>query len=77
VRISLLAWGSIVWDRQNLEIVADFEPTGPRLPIEFCRISRDGRLTLVIDESYPSTIADAGQNQMNERRAKSQRGNAP
>jgi hypothetical protein len=32
--------------------MGDFEPIGPRLPIEFCRISRDGRLTLVIDESF-------------------------
>src|SRR5262249_51137006 len=52
LRISVLAWGSIVWDRQTLGILADFEPNGPCLPIEFCRISRDGRLTLVIDEAF-------------------------
>ena len=52
MRISVLAWGSIVWDRRNLAIIADFEPTGPCLPIEFCRVSSDGRLTLVIDESF-------------------------
>jgi hypothetical protein len=50
MKISVLGWGSIVWDRRDLS-VADFEPNGPHLPIEFCRISRDGRLTLVIDES--------------------------
>ena len=27
-------------------------PNGPLLPIEFCRISADGRLTLVIDEIF-------------------------
>ena len=33
VRISVLAWGSIVWDRRNLAIIADFEPTlAHRLP---------------------------------------------
>lgn len=52
VRISVLAWGSIVWDRRNLAITTDFEPIGPCLPIEFCRVSRGGRLTLVIDESF-------------------------
>jgi hypothetical protein len=52
LRISVLAWGSIVWDRRDLAILADFEPTGPSLPIEFCRVSRDGRLTLVIDEAF-------------------------
>jgi len=51
LRISVLGWGSIVWDRRDLAIAANFEPTGPRLPVEFCRVSRDGRLTLVIDEA--------------------------
>ena len=52
LRISVLAWGSIVWARRNLAIITDFEPTGPRLPIEFCRVSRDGRLTLVFEEVF-------------------------
>ena len=52
MRISVLAWGSIVWDRQQLGILADFEPNGPCLPLEFCRISRNGRLTLVVDEAF-------------------------
>ena len=50
MRISILAWGSIVWDPQNLEVTSRFEPIGPCLPIEFCRISRNECLTLVIDE---------------------------
>lgn len=52
MKISVLAWGSLVWNRGKLAIVGDFAPTGPRLPIEFCRVSRDGRLTLVIDETF-------------------------
>ena len=52
MKISVLTWGSIVWDRRDLAITADFQPIGPRSPIEFCRVSRDGRLTLVIDESF-------------------------
>jgi hypothetical protein len=52
LKISVLAWGSLVWDRRKLAIVGEFAPTGPRLPIEFCRVSRDGRLTLVIDETF-------------------------
>jgi hypothetical protein len=50
-KIAVLAWGSLVWDQRDLKIAAKFEPTGPRLPIEFCRVSADGRLTLVIDET--------------------------
>jgi hypothetical protein len=49
-KIAVLAWGSLVWDQRDLKIAAKFDPTGPRLPIEFCRVSADGRLTLVIDE---------------------------
>lgn len=52
MRISVLAWGSIVWERGNLAVIANFEPTGPCIPIEFCRVSRDERLTLVIDETF-------------------------
>jgi hypothetical protein len=50
LKISIVAWGSIVWDVRNLAIVDAFKPIGPSLPVEFCRVSRDGRLTLVIDE---------------------------
>jgi hypothetical protein len=55
MKIAVLAWGSLVWDRGVLGIVGNFEPNGPRLPIEFCRISGRGnaprRLTLVNDET--------------------------
>jgi hypothetical protein len=50
-KIAVLAWGSLVWDQRDLKIAAKFDPTGPRLPIEFCRVSADGRLTLVMDEA--------------------------
>lgn len=51
MRVAVLAWGSLVWDRRSLEIEGDFRPTGPRLPIEFCRVSSGGRLTLVLEEA--------------------------
>ena len=52
VKIAVLAWGSLVWDPRDLKTAAKFAPNGPLLPIEFCRISADGRLTLVIDETF-------------------------
>jgi hypothetical protein len=52
MRIAVLGWGSLVWNPDTLEIVGAFEPIGPRLPIEFCRISRDNRLTLVLSEAF-------------------------
>ncbi len=51
MKIAVLAWGSLVWDRQELAIAEDFRPNGPDLPVEFCRVSGDGRLTLVIGEA--------------------------
>lgn len=52
MRICLLAWGSLVWDKRDLpKIRMDWARGGPALPIEFSRISesRDDILTLVID----------------------------
>lgn len=51
--ITILGWGSLIWDPRNLQVDtvegADVWATdGPKLPIEFARISKDGRLTLVI-----------------------------
>jgi hypothetical protein len=51
LKIAVIAWGSLIWDARDLAIECDFEPSGPRLPVEFCRVSGDGRLTLVIDEA--------------------------
>jgi len=57
MRIAILAWGSLVWDRRELAIAEDFSPCGPRLPVEFCRVSANGRLTLVIDEAFGASCA--------------------
>lgn len=50
MNITILGWGSLIWDQRDLPISGDWQLGGPALPIEFSRISRDGRLTLVIDE---------------------------
>ena len=52
MRIAIFAWGSLIWDRRELAIMEDFKPGGPHLPIEFCRVSGGGRLTLVIEEVF-------------------------
>lgn len=51
MRIGVLAWGSLVWNPGELLLTDDFQPNGPQLAIEFCRVSSDRRLTLVIDET--------------------------
>lgn len=50
MRIAILGWGSLIWQPKELKYDKSFgwETDGPILPIEFARISKDGRLTLVI-----------------------------
>ncbi len=52
MKIAILGWGSLLWDPRDLQRSTAFELTGPSLPIEFCRISKDHRLTLIIDETF-------------------------
>ncbi|MBA3531550.1 MAG: hypothetical protein H0T73_06460 [Ardenticatenales bacterium] len=51
MRIAILAWGSLIWDQRNLPLANAWSSGGPKLPLEFSRISntRGGSLTLVID----------------------------
>jgi hypothetical protein len=52
MKIALLGWGSLLWDPRDLQLATPFQLTGPRLPIEFCRVSKNHRLTLIIDEDF-------------------------
>ena len=56
MKIAILGWGSLVWQHQSLQLQSEFEPGGPELPIEFSRISADGRLTLVIDQDHRKQV---------------------
>lgn len=49
MKIAYLGWGSLIWNPESLPITGDWMLGGPVLPVEFSRISGDGRLTLVID----------------------------
>ena len=48
-RIACLGWGSLLWNPGTLPVASRWSDDGPRLPIEFRRISVDGRLTLIVD----------------------------
>ena len=50
MKIAILGWGSLIWQPKDLKFDANvgWKEKGPILPIEFARISKDGRLTLVI-----------------------------
>lgn len=49
MNIAVLAWGSLIWSPRSLKLQGDWCYPGPSLPLEFSRISKDGRMTLVID----------------------------
>ncbi len=38
MKIAILGWGSLIWDRRDLQIAGDWQQGGPVLPIEFSRI---------------------------------------
>jgi hypothetical protein len=48
--ISIIGWGSLIWCPGAPKIKSRWRTDGPPLPIEFARISGNGRLTLVIYE---------------------------
>lgn len=48
MNIAVIGWGSLIWCPGSLRIRTRWYRNGPRLPVEFARISGDGRLTLVI-----------------------------
>ncbi len=51
MRIVFLGWGSLIWCPDNLKVRGKWYKDGPCLPVEFARISKNGRLTLVL---YPN-----------------------
>jgi len=53
MKIAFLGWGSLIWDPGNLVKSGQWKTDGPCLPIEFARVSKDCRLTLVI---HPGAI---------------------
>lgn len=48
--IVCLGWGSLCWKPGTLPVAADWRNDGPTLPLEFARVSRDGRITLVVTD---------------------------
>lgn len=55
MKIAVICWGSLFWDKGSLKTSGDWKSDGPELALEFSRISSHGkskeRVTLVLDES--------------------------
>ena len=50
--IAVLGWGSLIWCPGALQIRSVWHRDGPHLPVEYARVSKGDRLTLVI---HPGT----------------------
>ena len=50
--IACIGWGSLIWDKRNLDVDSCWRADGPSLPVEFARQSSDGRITLVIVQGF-------------------------
>jgi hypothetical protein len=57
LKIAILGWGSLISDSRGLATSGQWQLNGPKLPIEFSRISDDGRLTLVIDAEHGRIVS--------------------
>jgi hypothetical protein len=55
MRIAVICWGSLFWDKGCLKTSGNWKDDGPQMPLEFCRISSPGkskeRVTLALSES--------------------------
>ena len=66
MRIAVIGWGSLLWSPRTLPLAGTWSSDGPVLPIEFARISVDGRLTLIIEDgakpiaTYHAPLAGGG-----------------
>ena len=51
MKIAILGWGSLIWNPKLLQYNTTFgwQKDGPMLPLEFSRISKDFRLTIVLE----------------------------
>jgi hypothetical protein len=56
MKIALLAWGSLLWEPNEIKIASIWFTTGPILPLEFSRVSGNKKLTLVIDDKSGNNV---------------------
>lgn len=60
MKIAVICWGSVYWDKGSLKTLGEWKNDGPELPLEFCRISSHGRskerVILALHESSAMSV---------------------
>ncbi|WP_061707201.1 hypothetical protein [Pseudenterobacter timonensis] len=54
MKIASLGWGSLIWKSGPLPVAGDWQPDGPLLPVEFCRVSDGGELATALCMNAPA-----------------------
>jgi hypothetical protein len=53
MKIAIIGWGYLIWDRRSLDVAPEWLPDGPLLPVEFARFATPPRLLPVLVERAP------------------------
>jgi hypothetical protein len=53
LKIALIGWGYLIWDRRSLDIAPEWRVDGPLLPVEFARFATPPRLLPVLVAGAP------------------------
>ena len=54
MKIACLGWGSLIWKYGPLPVAGEWQPDGPSLPVEFCRVSDGGELATALCMNAPA-----------------------
>ena len=55
--IVCLGWGSLIWNPGTIAVDLPWRHDGPEIRVEYARVSKDGRLTLVLGEGFQAVRA--------------------